>query len=449
MVQPTGGPADWADGPRGAWRRNTELRWTIDRAFEGKVSSIEFEADLPGKGSRSFSSDIIPQVTADGEIDGYYVMTRDVTKRHRAEQALVAGEARLRAIYETAGVGIALADATGRFTQYNPAFRAMLGYDKSELIGRSFRDITHSDDMGSTDDRFEKLRTGLIERHQLEKRYLRKDGSVCWVDMHASALHDQDGQFEHVLAVIKDITAQREAVESLMNEVAERKHAEAQLKRQADETTSARVAAESAARAKSEFLANMSHEIRTPMNGVLGMADLLAQTELNDVQRRHLSVIRNSGKTLLNVINDILDISKLEAGKLRLENMPFDLRGVVNDVVELFLESASSGSVLVSSSVSGEVPHAFYGDPNRLRQILGNLVSNAVKFTTGGEAVSRSAHTLKSSSADIGAMAFSEKCKQIERWAACGDLESIRAELAHLRSGFEDVRREVERLRAA
>jgi signal transduction histidine kinase/ActR/RegA family two-component response regulator len=147
----------------------------------------------------------------------------------------------------------------------------------------------------------------------------------------------------------------------------------------------AKEAAEQASAAKTQFLANMSHEIRTPMNGVLGMADLLAETSMSDTQRHHLNIIRTSGKTLLTVINDILDLSKIEAGKLGLESVPFDLRGVVNDVTDLFQETASAKSILLAASVPDDVPRAFRGDPNRLRQVLGNLISNAIKFTDRGQ----------------------------------------------------------------
>ncbi len=164
----------------------------------------------------------------------------------------------------------------------------------------------------------------------------------------------------------------------------ERDRALIELRHQAEALAEAHRGAESAARTKSEFLANMSHEIRTPMNGILGMADLLATTNLDEAQRRHLAIIRNSGKTLLTVLNDILDLSKMEAGKLRLENVPFDLRGVVADVEGLFVETASAKSVLLSSNVADDVPEVFVGDPNRLRQVLGNLVGNAIKFTGRG-----------------------------------------------------------------
>ncbi len=142
--------------------------------------------------------------------------------------------------------------------------------------------------------------------------------------------------------------------------------------------------AEAAARAKSQFLANMSHEIRTPLNGVLGMAELLAQSDLSASQSRRVQIIRGSGQTLMTVINDILDLSKIEVGKVVLENVPFDLRSAVTDVVELFAETASARSVLLAATFSDDLPRAVSGDPTRLRQILTNLVSNAVKFTNGG-----------------------------------------------------------------
>ncbi|HET9369470.1 MAG TPA: response regulator [Vicinamibacterales bacterium] len=258
----------------------------------------------------------------------------------------------------------------GYFKRVNPAWQRILGYTQEELLSRPYLDFVHPDDRSATVAGAEHLSEGKELLH-FENRYLHKDGTMRWLLWTAAPIADQ----QVIYGAARDIT--------------ERKEAEATLALLVRELEFSKRRAEEATEAKSAFLANMSHEIRTPLNAILGMTSLALGTRLTAEQRDFITTVKSSADALLEIVNDVLDFSKIEARRLDLERVQFDVRETVGDAVKLLAFRASEKGLELAYDVARDVPDALVGDPGRLRQVLINIVGNAVKFTAAGEVLVR------------------------------------------------------------
>ncbi len=311
----------------------------------------------------------VPIFNQSGTITGLVGLSRDITQLKQTENALRQAEEKYRAIYENSVEGIFQTTRDGHFLSANPALARMYGFDDPQQLVTALTDIAHQ--LYVNPERREEFRQRVRDHGAVtgfESEIYRRDGSRIWISESARPVTDAQGNFLYYEGTVEDITA--------------RKMVDMERER-------AREAALETARTKAQFLANMSHEIRTPMNAIIGMTDMLRDTRLNPEQREYVDTIHHSTDSLLSIINDILDFSKMEAGKLSLEVIDFDLRDAVETTVEILAERAHKKDIELACSFQAGLPDRLRGDPVRLRQVLTNLASNAVKFTDAGEVIIR------------------------------------------------------------
>ena len=335
-------PAHWhLDGER----RTTDLRSERRRA-DGSVIEIRSLPILDGKG---------------------HVQTlTDITDRRVAETRLRDSEARYRLLADHTSDLILLDDPSGRHLYISPAVGPMLGYTLDEANAAGLRTLVHPEDIANLSATLHGL-SAARPTGSAVYRLRHKDGRDIWVEA-AFRRIEEHGDVQ-IIHAIRDVT--------------ERHRQEADLER-------AKVAAEAGARVKAEFLANMSHELRTPLTGMLGVHDLLINdATLSVSQARLLGLAQESGRSLLTIVNDILDFSKIEAGQLAIESVPFGLRALLEACRQLSVEAARGRPVAIIVEVAPGMPDWFIGDPTRLRQVLLNLATNAIKFTAQGSVILR------------------------------------------------------------
>ncbi len=326
--------------------------------------STEYRVRLPDGSIRHIQTAATVLLDEADEVKHVVGINIDVTERKENEEALRLSEEKFSNAFEHATTGMALVSLDGRWTKVNQAICELLGYSAEELSRKTFQDITHPDDLANDLENTRKLTAGEVNFFKMEKRYIHRDGRVVWALLGVSLLRDKQNRPLSFISQVEDISQIKSA-----------------LIRQEELTQKAQVAE----RAKSEFLAIMSHEIRTPLTGVIGMTSLLSETRLDDAQKDYLATIQTSGESLLAVLNDILDYSKMEAGRLRVEARPFRLEQCIKASLDLFAAQIRMKRLTAVYSLAPEVPPCLVGDALRLRQILANLIGNAIKFTAEGE----------------------------------------------------------------
>jgi len=295
----------------------------------------------------------------------YSGIVRDITARKQAELALLAAETRQRAVLENIVDGIITIDQRGSIQTFNRAAENIFGYTADEVTGKNVKML---------------MPQPYTDEHDQYLAHYHKTGEahVIGIGREVTGRRKDNSVFPLELAVSEMIIDGKVLYSGIVRDITERKNAEQQI-------IEARDVAEKSTKAKTEFLANMSHEIRTPMNAVINLAYLAQRDDLPARTLDYLAKIENSGKNLLAIINDILDISKVEAGKLELEEIPFNLHRLVNGLATIVGYRDIENSIEVMFHTGHEVPTYMIGDPLRLNQILTNLIGNALKFTEKGE----------------------------------------------------------------
>ncbi|SDZ30129.1 PAS domain S-box-containing protein [Micromonospora pattaloongensis] len=331
-------------------------------------------ADVPAAtafaGTNSFTGRVlgVASLLAQVLLAGLVLAVRAERRRRIAEDAVVKRKKQVSSILEAAGDAFLSVDIDGNITRWNTQAEKAFGWPASEALGQPATDlIVPGDDPRERLARFRAVLAGgraTLPDQAVEVQVCRRDGTVFPAEV--TIWSSGDGADVAFNAFVRDMT--------------ERKRYEAELAAARDEALTA-------SRMKSEFVANMSHEIRTPMNGVIGLTTLLLETDLDARQRDYVSTVQNSADALLNVINDILDFSKMEAGKLGIDPVDFDVRAVAEDVVSLLAATAQAKGLEITAVVHPALPPMLRGDAHRIRQVLTNLVANAVKFTERGEVI--------------------------------------------------------------
>jgi PAS domain S-box-containing protein len=354
---------------------SAELETTITPGFEALVfkasRGIEdiYELTYIRKDGSRFPA--VVSVTAlrnaQNAIIGYLLIGTDNTARKLVEAEQKKLDQRLRdqqfytrSLIESNIDALMTTDPAGVITDVNKQMEALTGCTRDELIGAPFKKFFTDADRAEAGIK-QVLSEKKVTDYELTARA--RDGTKTVVSYNATTFYDRDRTLQGVFAAARDVT--------------ERKHVEMELKQ-------AKAAAESASRTKSEFLASMSHEIRTPMNAIMGIADLLAKTSLTPEQDKYVRIFRRAGDNLLNLINDILDLSKVEASQLELEKTGFLLDDDLEKVIEMVAARAQEKELELVCTIAPGVPNELRGDPTRLRQVLLNLIGNAIKFTESG-----------------------------------------------------------------
>jgi PAS domain S-box-containing protein len=361
------------------------LEEKIARAIEsGETQHYDVVVVRPDGGRVPVHATAVPRSDRDGGVVGLYGTIQNVSERKRAELLVRESEHRYRFLADTLPQIIWTATPDGNLDYYNQRWYDYTGMTFEQAKGWGWERVLHPDDLGACADRWIRAyETGCA--YEVEYRIRRtSDGAYRWHLARAFPRRNSEGQIIQWVGTCTDIDDQKRAAEDL-----QQAHAtlEVRVSERTAELAVAKENAESANRAKSEFLANMSHEIRTPLNAIIGLGYLLEQTPLGEDQRQFLAKIQFAGRSLLGVVNNVLDLSKIEANAFSLDVENFDLPGLLRDASQMLSPQAGAKGIELSLRPAPDLPRVVAGDVTRLRQVLTNLLNNAIKFTEAGRVV--------------------------------------------------------------
>jgi PAS domain S-box-containing protein len=361
-------------------REATRRLWTDSVAWHGAYD-VEFRVRRRDGVYGWFKTRGVAIRDGEGNIVKWFGTCTDISDAKRIEEALRESEELFRGTFENAAVGMAHTTIDGLLLRVNDRLCEITGYSRQELLGRKFPHLTEPDHM-ETDELLAEQITGEVSTGAREKRYIRKDGSNVFVYTSVSVLCDNSGRPLHLIRIIEDISARKLAEQALHERTAQLANVNQQLAQSNEEIVKA-------SSLKSQFLARMSHELRTPMNAIVGFSDLLAdeaEGALGESYRDYVEHIRDGAKHLLSLINDVLDLSKIEAGRVELFCSDINVADHLADMLSLIKSLAGASKIRIKSYVPGEL--GVYADRTRFKQIFFNLLSNAVKFTPEGGVIS-------------------------------------------------------------